>query len=172
VHSLTKFIGGHGTSIGGMIVDAGRFDWSKSSHPLINQPSPAYHGLVFSDALPPIAFIIRARVEGLRDLGPCISPFNSFLFLQGVETLAMRMDRHVANAMAVAKYLESHQDVTWVNYPSLPSSATMRSRRSICQGAGSVFCFGVKGGFEAARKFVDNLKIFSHLAMSVTRGVW
>ena len=165
VHSLTKFIGGHGTSIGGMIVDAGRFDWSKSSHPLINQPSPAYHGLVFSDALPPIAFIIRARVEGLRDLGPCISPFNSFLFLQGVETLAMRMDRHVANAMAVAKYLESHQDVTWVNYPSLPSSRYYAlAQKYLPKGAGSVFCFGVKGGFEAARKFVDNLKIFSHLA--------
>ena len=165
VHSLTKFIGGHGTSIGGLIVDAGKFDWSKSDHPLINKPSPAYHGLVYSDALPQIAFIIRARVEGLRDLGPCISPFNAFLFLQGVETLAMRMDRHVSNALAVAKFLEGHAHVTWVNYASLPSSRYYAlAQRYTPKGAGAVFCFGVKGGYEAARKFVDHLKIFSHLA--------
>ncbi len=165
VHSLTKFIGGHGTSIGGLIVDAGKFDWSKSDHPLINKPSPAYHGLVFSDALPAIAFIIKARVEGLRDLGPCISPFNSFLFLQGVETLAMRMDRHVSNALAVAKFLEGHPHVTWVNYPSLPTSGYYAlAQRYLPKGAGAVFSFGVQGGYDAARKFVDNLKILSHLA--------
>ncbi len=165
VHSLTKFLGGHGTSIGGLIVDGGKFDWTKSDHPFINKPSPAYHGAVFSDLLPQIAFIIRARVEGLRDLGPCISPFNAFLFLQGVETLAMRMDRHVASAMAVAKFLESHKHVTWVNYPSLPSSRYYSlAQKYLPKGAGSVFCFGVKGGYEAARKFVDSLKVFSHLA--------
>ena len=165
VHSLTKFMGGHGTSIGGIIVDAGKFDWTKSNHPLLNKPSPAYHGLVFAEALPQIAFIIRARVEGLRDLGPCVSPFNAFMFLQGIETLGMRMERHVANAMAVAKLLESHPLVTWVNYPSLPSSRYYSlAQKYLPKGAGAVFSFGVQGGFEAARKFVDNLKIFSHLA--------
>ena len=165
VHSLTKFLGGHGTSIGGMIVDGGKFDWTKSDHPFINKPSPAYHGAVFSDLLPQIAFIIRARVEGLRDLGPCISPFNAFLFLQGIETLSMRMDRHVSSALAVAKFLENHKHVTWVNYPSLPSSRYYAlAQKYTPKGAGSVFCFGVKGGYEAARKFVDSLKVFSHLA--------
>ena len=165
VHSLTKFMGGHGTSIGGIVVDAGKFDWAKSDHPLLNKPSPAYHGLVFAEALPQIAFIIRARVEGLRDLGPCVSPFNAFLFLQGIETLGMRMERHVASAMAIAKFLESHPLVTWVNYPSLPSSRYYSlAQKYLQKGAGAVFSFGVQGGFEAARKFVDNLKIFSHLA--------
>ncbi len=165
VHSLTKFMGGHGTSIGGIILDAGKFDWAKSNHPLLNKPTPAYHGLVFAEALPQIAFIIRARVEGLRDLGPCVSPFNAFLFLQGIETLGMRMERHVANAMAVAKFLEGHPLVTWVNYPSLPSSRYYSlAQKYLPKGAGAVFSFGVQGGFETARKFVDNLKIFSHLA--------
>ncbi len=165
LHSLTKFMGGHGTSIGGVIVDAGKFDWAKSNHPLLNKPTPAYHGLVFAEALPQIAFIIRARVEGLRDLGPCVSPFNAFLFLQGIETLGMRMERHVANAMAVAKFLEGHPLVTWVNYPSLPSSRYYSlAQKYLPKGAGAVFSFGVQGGFEAARKFVDNLKVFSHLA--------
>ncbi len=165
LHSLTKFMGGHGTSIGGIIVDAGKFDWAKSNHPLLNKPTPAYHGLVFAEALPQIAFIIRARVEGLRDLGPCVSPFNAFLFLQGIETLGMRMERHVANAMAVAKFLEGHPLVTWVNYPSLPSSRYYSlAQKYLPKGAGAVFSFGVQGGFEAARKFVDNLKVFSHLA--------
>ena len=165
VHSLTKFMGGHGTSIGGIIVDGGKFDWSKSNHPLLNKPSPAYHGLVFAEALGPIAFIIRARVEGLRDLGPCVSPFNSFLFLQGIETLGMRMERHVANAIAVAKYLENHQHIMWVNYPGLPSSRYHAlAQKYLPKGPSAVFSFGIKGGFDAARKFVDNLKIFSHLA--------
>src|ERR1700690_3780224 len=122
VHSLTKFMGGHGNSIGGMIVDGGKFDWKKGPFPQINQPSPAYHGMNFSDVFGPIAFIIRARVEGLRDIGACLSPFNSFLFLQGIETLAMRMDRHVSNTMAVAKFLTGHKSVEWVNYPGLPDS--------------------------------------------------
>src|ERR1700676_3897978 len=122
VHSLTKFMGGHGNSIGGMIVDGGKFDWTKGAFPQINQPSRAYHGMNFSEVFGPIAFIIRARVEGLRDIGSCLSPFNSFLFLQGVETLGMRMDRHVANTVAVAKYLTGHKNVAWVNYPGLPGN--------------------------------------------------
>jgi len=165
VHSLTKFMGGHGTSIGGIIVDAAKFDWSTSNHPLLTKPSPAYHGLVFWDVLGPVSFIIKARVEGLRDLGPCISPFNAFQFLQGIETLGMRMDRHVANAMAVAQFLEGHKSVEWVNYPSLKSSKYYSlAQKYVPKGAGAVFSFGVKGGYEAAKKLVDSLKLFSHLA--------
>lgn len=165
LHSLTKFIGGHGTSIGGIIVDGGKFDWSKSNHPLINQPSPAYHGLNFSEALGPIAFIIRARVEGLRDLGPAISPFNSFLFLQGVETLGMRMERHVKNAQIVAEFLEAHPQVSWVRHPGLKSSPYHAlAQKYLPKGAGAVFSFGIKGGYDAGKKFVDSLKIFSLLA--------
>jgi O-acetylhomoserine (thiol)-lyase len=165
LHSLTKFMGGHGTSIGGMIVDAGKFDWSKSKHPQINQPSPAYHGMNFSAVFGSIAYIIRCRVEGLRDLGPCISPFNSFLFLQGIETLGLRMDRHLANALAVAQHLEKHPLANWVKYASLPSSPYHSiARKYTPAGAGAVFSFGVKGGFEAGRRFVDNLKLLSHLA--------
>jgi O-acetylhomoserine (thiol)-lyase len=165
LHSLTKFIGGHGTSIGGIIVDGGKFDWSKSDHPLINQPSPAYHGLNFSEVLGPIAFIIKARVEGLRDLGPAISPFNSFLFLQGIETLGMRMDRHVQNAQVIAEFLEAHPRVSWVRYPGLKSSPYYAlAQKYLPKGPGAVFSFGIQGGYEAGRKFVDNLKIFSHLA--------
>ena len=165
VHSLTKFIGGHGTSIGGIIVDAGKFDWSKSAHPQLNQPSPAYHGMNFAETFGSIAFIIRARVEGLRDMGPCLSPFNAFLFLQGIETLGMRMDRHVANAGAVARHLESHPLVTWVRYPGLESNPyNALAKQYLPKGAGAVFSFGVKGGFEAGKKFVDSLRVFSHLA--------
>ncbi|MFN7919196.1 MAG: O-acetylhomoserine aminocarboxypropyltransferase/cysteine synthase family protein [Bryobacteraceae bacterium] len=165
VHSLTKFMGGHGTSIGGIIVDGAKFDWSKSNHPLLTKPSPAYHGLVFWDVLGPISFIIRARVEGLRDLGPCISPFNSFLFLQGIETLGMRMDRHLANALAVAQHLEAHKNVLWVNYPSLTSSPYHAlAKKYMPKGGGAVFSFGIKGGYDAGKKFVDSLKMFSHLA--------
>ncbi|HEU0123127.1 MAG TPA: O-acetylhomoserine aminocarboxypropyltransferase/cysteine synthase family protein [Bryobacteraceae bacterium] len=168
VTSLTKFIGGHGNSIGGAIIDGGNFDWSKSAHSLLNKPSPAYHGLVFSDLPAPlnaIAFILRARVEGLRDLGPCVSPFNSFLFLQGVETLGPRMDRHVANSQAVAEHLESHKNVKWVKYPGLKSSPYHAlAQKYLPKGAGAVFSFGITGGYEAGRKFVDNLKLFSHLA--------
>ena len=165
VHSLTKFMGGHGTSIGGIIVDAGKFDWSKSKHPQINQPSRAYHGMNFSEVFGAIAYIIRCRVEGLRDLGPCISPFNAFQFIQGIETLGMRMDRHLSNAMAVAQHLEKHPKVGWVKYPSLPSSPYFKNAQKYTpKGGGAVFSFGVKGGFEAGKKFIDSLKIFSHLA--------
>jgi O-acetylhomoserine (thiol)-lyase len=165
VHSLTKFMGGHGNSIGGIIVDGGKFDWANGKFPQLSEPSPAYHGMKFTEVFGPIAFIIRARVEGLRDLGPCMSPFNSFLFLQGIETLSLRMDRHLSSTLAVAQYLEKHPAVTWVNYASLPSSKYHpMAQRYTPKGAGAVFCFGLKNGYEAGRKFVDNLKIFSHLA--------
>jgi O-acetylhomoserine (thiol)-lyase len=165
VHSLTKFMGGHGTSIGGMIVDGGKFDWSKSKHPQINQPSAAYHGMNFSEVFGAIAFIIRCRVEGLRDLGPCLSPFNSFLFIQGIETLGLRMDRHLSNSLAVAKHLEKHKQVEWVKYASLDSSPYHKmAKKYTPAGAGAVFSFGIKGGYAAGKKFVDSLKLFSHLA--------
>jgi O-acetylhomoserine (thiol)-lyase len=168
VHSLTKFMGGHGTSIGGIIVDAGKFDYSKSGHGLLNKPSPAYHGLVFADLPSPlnaIAFILRCRVEGLRDLGPCLSPFNSFQFIQGIETLGLRMDRHVSNAMAAATMLEGHKLVKWVKFPGLKSSPYHAlAQKYMPKGAGAVFSFGIQGGYDAGKKFVDSLKMFSHLA--------
>jgi O-acetylhomoserine (thiol)-lyase len=165
VHSLTKFMGGHGNSIGGVIVDSGKFDWKKGPFPQINQPAKAYHGMNFSEVFGAIAFIIRARVEGLRDLGPCISPFNAFLILQGIETLGMRMERHVANAVTVAKFLEAHKQVSWIKYPGLASNPYHKlAQKYMPNGAGAVFSFGIKGGADTGRKFVDNLKIFSHLA--------
>lgn len=165
LHSLTKFMGGHGTSIGGIIVDAGKFDWSNGKFPQLTEPSRAYHGMKFWDVFGPISFIIRARVEGLRDLGPALSPFNSFLFLQGIETLGMRMDRHLENAIAVARFLESHELVSWVKYPGLPSSPSHAlARKYTPRGAGAVFSFGIKGGKEAGKKFIDSVMLFSHLA--------
>jgi O-acetylhomoserine (thiol)-lyase len=165
VHSLTKFIGGHGTSIGGIIVDSGKFPWEKGNFPAINDPSPGYHGMKFRETFGPVAFIIKTRVDGLRDLGPCLSPFNAFLFLQGIETLGMRMDRHVASSLAVAKHLESHPKVAWVKYPSLPSSPYHSlAQKYLPKGAGAVFSFGLKGGFEAGRNLIDRLQLFSHLA--------
>ncbi len=165
VHSLTKFMGGHGNSIGGIIVDGAKFDWAKADYPQLNQPSPAYHGMNFAETFGPIAFILRARVEGLRDLGPALSPFNSFLFIQGIETLAMRMDTHVRNAQAVAEHLESHDAVKWVKHAGLKSSPYYElGRKYLPKGAGAVFSFGIKGGYEAGVKFVDALKMFSHLA--------
>jgi O-acetylhomoserine (thiol)-lyase len=165
VESLTKFMGGHGNSIGGIIVDSGKFDWKQGNFPLITAPSPAYHGMSFSDTFGSLAFIIKARVDGLRDLGPCLSPFNSFLFLQGIETLSLRMDRHVSNSLAVAKYLEGHKLVEWVRYPSLPSSPYHAlAKKYVPKGAGAVFSFGVRGGYEAGRRFIDSLKMLSHLA--------
>lgn len=165
VHSLTKFMGGHGNSIGGIIVDSGKFDWTKGNFPMLTQPSPAYHGLVYTEVLGPLAFIIKCRVEGLRDMGTCMSPFNAFLFLQGIETLGLRVDRHLSNTKSVAEYLEKHPKVGWVKYPSLASSPYAKVAKKYCpKGAGAVFCFGIKGGYEAAKKFVDSLKLFSHLA--------
>ncbi|HEX4165625.1 MAG TPA: O-acetylhomoserine aminocarboxypropyltransferase/cysteine synthase family protein [Bryobacteraceae bacterium] len=165
LHSLTKFIGGHGTSIGGIIVDSGKFPWNNGRFPLFTEPSLAYHGMKFWETFGAISFIIKARVEGLRDVGPCVSPFNSFLFLQGVETLGMRMDRHLSNALAVAQHLEKHKAVAWVKYASLPSSPYRAlAEKYTPKGAGAVFSFGVKGGFEAGKSFINKLKIFSHLA--------
>ena len=165
VHSLTKFMGGHGNSIGGVIVDGGKFDWAGGKFPQLTEPSAAYHGMKFADVFGNLAFIIRARVEGLRDLGPCISPFNSFLFLQGIETLSLRMDRHLANTLAVAEHMEKHPFVTWVKYPSLPSSPYYEvAKKYTPKGAGAVFGFGIKGGYEAGRRFINSLKLFSHLA--------
>jgi O-acetylhomoserine (thiol)-lyase len=158
-------MGGHGNSIGGIIVDSGKFPWTEGNFPQLTEPSPAYHDMKFSETFGNIAYIIRARVEGLRDMGPCLSPFNSFLFLQGIETLGLRMDRHVGNALAVAKFLEKHKLVSWVKYPSLPSSPYYQlAQKYVPKGGGAVFSFGIKGGYEAGRKFINNVKLFSHLA--------
>jgi O-acetylhomoserine (thiol)-lyase len=165
VHSLTKFMGGHGTSIGGIIVDSGKFPWDNGKFPHFTDPSPAYHGMKFWETFGNISFIIKTRVEGLRDIGPCLSPFNSFLFLQGIETLGMRMDRCLENTLAVAKHLEAHPKIEWVKYASLPSSPYYRlAQKYTPQGGGAVFSFGIQGGLEAGKKFIDKLKIFSHLA--------
>lgn len=168
VYSATKFIGGHGTSLGGLIVDSGKFDWTNGKFPLISGPDPSYHGLDFVEALKPlgnIAYIIKARVAMLRDLGPALSPFNSFLFLQGLETLHLRMPRHSENALAVARYLEKHPRVSWVNYPGLDSSPEKaRVKKYLPKGAGAILGFGIKGGIEAGKKFIDSLELISHLA--------
>jgi len=165
VHSLTKFMGGHGNSIGGIIVDSGEFPWNNGKFSHFTEPSRAYHGMNFWETFGNISFIIKARVEGLRDIGPCVSPFNSFLFLQGIETLSMRMDRHLQRTLAVARHLESHDMVEWVKYASLPSSPYYAmAQRYTPKGAGAVFSFGVKGGYEAGKKLIDKLKIFSYLA--------
>ncbi len=165
VHSLTKFLGGHGNSIGGAIVDAGRFDWNNGKFPQLSEPSPAYHGMRFSDTFGNLAFIVKARVEGLRDMGPCLSPFNAFLILQGIETLGLRMDRHLENALAAAKFLAAHPMAPWIKYPSLPGNEYgALAARYMPKGAGAVFSFGVRGGYEAGRRFIGALKLFSHLA--------
>jgi O-acetylhomoserine (thiol)-lyase len=165
VHSLTKFMGGHGTSIGGIIVDSGKFPWQNGNFPQLNEPARAYHGMKFSETFGNIAYIIKARVEGLRDMGTCMSPFNAFLFLQGIETLGLRMERHVANALAAAEFLEKHPLVTWVKYPSLPSSPYYAmAKKYMPKGGGAVFSFGIKGGYDAGKKFIDSVKLFSHLA--------
>jgi O-acetylhomoserine (thiol)-lyase len=171
VQSATKWIGGHGTSIGGVIVDSGNFDWSNGKFPSFTEPSAGYHGLVFSDTFGPdgsfgnIAFAVRARVEGLRDFGPCQSPFNAFLLLQGLETLSLRVQRQADNALALARWLDDHPDVSWVSYPGLehhPSHA--RAARYLRNGFGCVLTFGIRGGVEAGRAFIDNVELASHLA--------
>lgn len=169
VYSATKFIGGHGTSIGGVIVDSGKFDWEKSGKfPLITDPDPSYHGIKFVDALRPIgniAYIIKARVTLLRDIGPAPSPFNSFLFLQGLETLHLRIVRHAENALKVAEFLEKHPKVSWVNYPGLKSSPEKKLvDKYLKRGAGAIVGFGVKGGLEAGKRFINSVKLLSHLA--------
>ncbi|MEI7554898.1 O-acetylhomoserine aminocarboxypropyltransferase/cysteine synthase family protein [Candidatus Chlorohelix sp.] len=165
VHSATKFIGGHGTSIGGIIVDSGRFDWGNGKFPGLTSPSKGYHGIRFYETFGDFAFIMKARVESLRDMGPALSPFNSFMFLQGLETLGLRMDRHVANTLAVAEYLNEHPAVSWVNYPMLPSSPYYKlAQKYLPKGAGAIFTFGIKGGLAAGRKFIESVQLLSHLA--------
>ncbi|GIP15361.1 O-acetylhomoserine aminocarboxypropyltransferase [Paenibacillus montaniterrae] len=166
VHSATKFIGGHGTSIGGVIVDSGKFDWAASNKfPGLTEPDPSYHGLVYTQALGPIAYIIKARVQLLRDMGAALSPFNSFLLLQGLETLHLRMERHSENALKVAQYLEAHDAVEWVNYPGLPSHPSYElAQKYLPKGQGAIMTFGIKGGVEAGKKLINAVKLFSHLA--------
>jgi O-acetylhomoserine (thiol)-lyase len=173
VHSLTKFIGGHGTSIGGIIVDGGNFDWGSGRFPGFTEPDPSYHGLVHWEAFKAfepagganIAFAMKARLQLMRDTGNCPSPFNSFLHLQGLETLHLRMERHCANAMAVAEFLAAHDKVAWVNYPGLPDSPHRGMAEKYYHGGfGALLGFGVKGGLDAGRTFIDNLQLFSHLA--------
>jgi O-acetylhomoserine (thiol)-lyase len=165
VHSATKFLGGHGTSIGGVIIDSGKFKWDQGKFPQLVDPSPGYHGMRFYETFGDFAYIIKARVEGLRDFGPAISPFNSFLLLQGVETLKLRMEQHCLNAQAVAEHLEKHPAVNWVRYPGLRSSAYHAlAERYLPRGSGGVLTLGIKGGMEAGRKFIESLHLFSHLA--------
>ena len=171
VQSATKWIGGHGTTIGGVIVDSGRFDWGSGKFTVFTEPSPGYHGLKFNEVFGKgtpfgnIAFIIRARVEGLRDLGPCLSPFNAFLLLQGLETLSLRVQRQADNAMALARRLQSHPDVEWVSYPGLDTHPYHDSaRKYLHNGFGCVLCFGIKGGMESGRRFINSVRLASHLA--------
>jgi O-acetylhomoserine (thiol)-lyase len=167
VHSLTKFIGGHGTSIGGAVVDSGRFDWvaNAARYPGLTQPDPSYHGVVWSDVLGPAAYIGRVRTVLLRNTGAALSPFNAFLFLQGIETLPLRIERHNANAQAVAEWLDGHDGVEWVYYPGLPGDPYHEvASRVLRGGAGALITFGVKGGREAGQALIENLKLFSHLA--------
>jgi O-acetylhomoserine (thiol)-lyase len=167
VHSATKFIGGHGTSLGGLIVDSGNFDWAANAErfPGLTQPDPSYHGVVWTDALGPAAYVGRVRTVLLRNTGAALSPFNAFLLLQGIETLPLRMERHSENALAVAEHLKGHEGVTWVEYPGLPDSDYAEvAKRVLTGGSGALVAFGIEGGREAGRKFIDSLELFSHLA--------
>ena len=165
VYSLTKFIGGHGTSIGGAVVDGGTFPWNNGQFPEFTEPDPSYHGLKYWEALGNLSYIIKMRVTILRDTGACISPFNSFQIIQGLETLHVRMARHVENARKVAQWLEAHPSVVWVNYPGLASHKDhTRALKYLPKGEGAIIGFGIKGGMEAGKKFIDNVKLLSHLA--------
>lgn len=166
VHSATKFIGGHGTSIGGVIVDSGRFDWAASGRfPGLTEPDASYNGVVYVEAAGPAAYITKTRVQLLRDTGAALSPFNAFLFLQGLETLSLRVERHVSNARRIAEFLNQHPLVAWVNYPSLPGSKYHAlAQKYLPKGAGSIFTFGIKGSVQEGKKFIDSLEIFSLLA--------
>ncbi len=166
-HSLTKFLGGHGTSIGGIVVDSGRFDWAASDDfPSLTEPDPSYHGLRFVEAVGSAAFIAKLRVSLLRDIGAAISPFNAFLILQGIETLPLRMERHSVNALAVARFLEGHAKVGWVSYPGLESHPTHEVAARYHAGGlyGAIIGFGIEGGREAGRRFVESTELLSHLA--------
>jgi O-acetylhomoserine (thiol)-lyase len=172
IHSATKFIGGHGTSIGGIVVDSGKFDWGNGNFPEFTEPDPSYHGLKYWEVfgnfpgLGNVAFIIKLRVQLLRDLGPALSPFNAFQFLLGLETLHLRMERHSVNALAVGKFLEKHPNVSWVNYPGLPSHPSHALAKKYHHRGlyGAILGFGIKGGVAAGKKFIESLKLFSHLA--------
>src|SRR5688500_8911733 len=166
VHSLTKFLGGHGNSLGGIIVDAGTFDWSKDNkYPMLSEPRPEYHGIKLQETFGNFAFAIACRVLGLRDLGPALSPFNAFMILTGIETLPLRMQKHCENAKAVAEWLAGHNKVAWVSYPGLAGDRYHSLAKKYCpKGAGAVFTFGLKGGYEAGIKLVSNVQLFSHLA--------
>ncbi|WP_078552755.1 homocysteine synthase [Bacillus alkalicellulosilyticus] len=165
VHSATKFIGGHGTSIGGIIIDSGKFDWSNGKFPGLSEPDPSYHGLVYTEALGGLAYIIKARVQLLRDLGPAIAPLNSFLLLQGLETLHLRMERHCENTKKVVDYLENHDLVEWVSYAGLPSHRSYDlAQKYLPNGQGAILTFGIKGGMEEGKKFINALQLFSHVA--------
>ena len=166
MHSATKFLGGHGIAIGGIVVDSGRFDWTASGKfPTMTEPYAGYHGISFAEEFGPAAFIMRARAEGLRDFGACMSPANAFYLLQGVETLPVRMSRHVANAQAVAEFLEKHAAVAWVKYPGLESHPDHAlGKRQLPKGAGAILSFGIKGGRKAGAKLIERMRLFSHLA--------
>ncbi|MBP1727987.1 MAG: O-acetylhomoserine aminocarboxypropyltransferase [Deltaproteobacteria bacterium] len=165
VYSLTKFIGGHGTSIGGAVVDGGTFPWNNGKFPELAEPDPSYHGLNYWEALGSLAYILKMRLTLLRDMGACLSPFNAFQFIQGIETLHLRVARHVENAQKVAEWLEKHPLVSWVNYAGLPSHPDhARAKKYLPKGAGAIIGFGIKGGLEAGKKFIDNVKLLSHLA--------
>ena len=165
VHSCTKFIGGHGTSIGGAIVDSGKFDWANGRYPELTEPDPSYHGIKYVEAVGELAYIIKARTQFLRDMGGCMSPFNAFLFLQGIETLHLRMPRHCENALKLAEWLEAQDNVTWVNYPGLKSHPDYElAMKYLPKGQGAILGFGIKGGKAAGIKFINNVKLASHLA--------
>ena len=166
MHSITKWIGGHGIAIGGAVIDGGRFDWEKSGrYPMLTEPSPGYQGIVFSEQFGPAAFTMRARTEGLRQFGVCLSPTNAFYLLQGLETLGLRMQRHVDNTAAILAFLGAHPAVAWVTHPTLPSHPDHAlAARILPRGAGSMVSFGVKGGRTAGKKFIDTLRLASHLA--------
>lgn len=165
VHSTTKFIGGHGTSIGGIIVDSGKFDWNNGKFPGLTTPDPSYHGVVYTEAVGNLAYITKARVQLQRDIGAAVSPFNAFLFLQGLETLHLRMERHSQNALAVAKFLEAHPAVEWVNYPGLEGDKQYKlAQKYLPKGQGAILTFGIKGGVAEGRKLIESVQLFSHLA--------
>ncbi len=165
VHSCTKFIGGHGTSIGGAIVDSGKFDWTNGRYPELTEPDPSYHGVKYVESFGELAYIIKARTQFLRDMGSCMSPFNAFLFLQGLETLHLRMPRHSENALALAHWLEKHDAVAWVNYPGLKSHQDYKlAKRYLPNGCGAILGFGIKSGKQAGVKFIESVKLASHLA--------
>ena len=165
VHSTTKFIGGHGTAIGGIIVDSGKFDWNNGKFPGLTTPDPSYHGVVYTEAVGPLAYIIKARVQLQRDIGAAVAPINSFLFLQGLETLHLRMERHSQNALAVAKFLQNHPAVEWVSYPGLEGDANHAlAQKYLPKGAGAILTFGIRGGVKEGKTLIESVKLFSHLA--------